>query len=179
MDLPPDDRVAVRRRDIALLGRRSHRLDDTGASQNDLAKAMDCRLKRSTPSLPRFLEDGQIFMSNNNTSERELRGIALGRKPCCASAASVPRRRATPGCLLSIAKIRGADNDAGNLLLDRTAFNSQSWRLLKRGSSNNSDSRGSPLREKRSRLTARTCSGRWSRWRTCLLLREPRGGIHE
>jgi transposase len=45
---------------------------------NDLAKAMDYLLKR-WPAFTRFLDDGRICLSNN-TAERALRGIALGRK---------------------------------------------------------------------------------------------------
>ena len=45
---------------------------------NDLAKAMDYMLKR-WPAFTRFLDDGQICLSNN-AAERALRGIALGRK---------------------------------------------------------------------------------------------------
>jgi transposase len=45
---------------------------------SDLAKAMDYMLKRY-PAFTRFLDDGRICMSNNS-AERGLRGIALGRK---------------------------------------------------------------------------------------------------
>ena len=45
---------------------------------NDLAKAMDYLLKR-WPAFTRFLDDGRACLSNN-TAERALRGIALGRK---------------------------------------------------------------------------------------------------
>jgi hypothetical protein len=45
---------------------------------NDLAKAMDYLLKRWL-AFTRFLDDGRICLSNN-TAERALRGIALGRK---------------------------------------------------------------------------------------------------
>jgi transposase len=45
---------------------------------HDLAKAMTYMLKR-WPSFTRFLDDGRICLSNN-TAERALRGIALGRK---------------------------------------------------------------------------------------------------
>ena len=50
-----------------------------GLSRNhDLAKVMAYMLKRRDAST-RFLEDGRICLSNN-TAERTLRGIALGRK---------------------------------------------------------------------------------------------------
>ncbi|CDK97539.1 putative transposase IS66 family [Magnetospirillum gryphiswaldense MSR-1 v2] len=45
---------------------------------NDLAKAMDYMLKR-WPAFTRFLDDGRVCMTNNS-AERALRGIALGRK---------------------------------------------------------------------------------------------------
>jgi transposase len=45
---------------------------------NAVAKAMDYMLKR-VDAFTRFLEDGRICVSNN-AAERELRGIALGRK---------------------------------------------------------------------------------------------------
>ena len=45
---------------------------------NEVAKAMGYMLKR-IDVFTRFLEDGRICLSNN-AAERELRGIALGRK---------------------------------------------------------------------------------------------------
>jgi len=45
---------------------------------NEVAKAMEYMLKRWT-AFTRFLDDGRICISNN-TAERALRGIALGRK---------------------------------------------------------------------------------------------------
>ena len=45
---------------------------------SDVAKAMDYMLKR-WEAFARFLSDGQICLTNN-AAERELRGIALGRK---------------------------------------------------------------------------------------------------
>jgi hypothetical protein len=45
---------------------------------SDLAKAFDYMLKR-WPAFTRFLDDGRVCLSNN-TAERGLRGIALGRK---------------------------------------------------------------------------------------------------
>jgi transposase len=44
----------------------------------DVAKAIDYMLKR-WPSFTRFLDDGRICLTNNS-AERALRGIALGRK---------------------------------------------------------------------------------------------------
>lgn len=45
---------------------------------SDVAKAMDYMLKR-WEVFARFLSDGRICLTNN-AAERELRGIALGRK---------------------------------------------------------------------------------------------------
>jgi transposase len=77
-----DERVAVRRQDIAPL------VDDLIAwmkrergklsRHNEVAKAFDYMLKRIA-AFTRFLNDGRICLSNN-AAERELRGIALGRK---------------------------------------------------------------------------------------------------
>jgi len=78
----PEARAAARAKDIAPLvheliewmkrerGKLSH--------HNEVAKAMNYMLKR-VDVFTRFLEDGRICLSNN-AAERELRGIALGRK---------------------------------------------------------------------------------------------------
>jgi transposase len=75
-------RMAARRKDIAPL------VDDLVdwmrreraklSRHNDVAQAMDYMLKR-IDAFTRFLEDGRICLSNN-AAERQLRGIALGRK---------------------------------------------------------------------------------------------------
>jgi transposase len=78
----PEARVAARRKDIAPLvhdiiewmKRERAKL----SRHNEVAKAMDYMLKR-VDVFTRFLEDGRICLSNN-AAERELRGIALGRK---------------------------------------------------------------------------------------------------
>jgi hypothetical protein len=44
----------------------------------EVAKAMDYMLKRWS-AFTRFLDDGRVCLTNN-AAERELRGIALGRK---------------------------------------------------------------------------------------------------
>jgi hypothetical protein len=75
-------RVATRRKDIAPLvndliewmKRERAKL----SRHNEVAKAMTYMLKR-VEVFTRFLEDGRICLSNN-AAERELRGIALGRK---------------------------------------------------------------------------------------------------
>ena len=78
----PEARVAARRKDIAPLvydlidwmKRERGKL----SRHNEVAKAMDYMLKR-IDVFTRFLEDGRICLSNN-AAERQLRGIALGRK---------------------------------------------------------------------------------------------------
>jgi hypothetical protein len=78
----PAERLAARRKDIAPL---VHDLIDWMKRErgklsrhNEVAKAMDYMLKRIAV-FTRFLEDGRICLTNN-AAERELRGIALGRK---------------------------------------------------------------------------------------------------
>jgi hypothetical protein len=80
--LPAEQRLAVRHEHIAPL------VADLGvwmreqrgrlSRHADLAKAMDYMLKRGD-AFTRFLTDGRICLTNN-AAERELRGVALGRK---------------------------------------------------------------------------------------------------
>jgi hypothetical protein len=78
----PEERLAARRKDIApqvddlieWMKRERGKL----SRHNEVAKAMDYMLKR-IDVFTRFLHDGRICLSNN-AAERELRGIALGRK---------------------------------------------------------------------------------------------------
>ncbi len=80
--LSPEARLAARRKDIAppvddliaWMKRERARL----SRHSEVAKAMDYMLKR-LDIFTRFLDDGRICLSNN-AAERELRGIALGRK---------------------------------------------------------------------------------------------------
>jgi transposase len=80
--LSAEARVAARRKDIAPLvndlidwmKRERAKL----SRHNEVAKAMHYMLKR-VDVFTRFLDDGRICLSNN-AAERELRGIALGRK---------------------------------------------------------------------------------------------------
>jgi transposase len=80
--LSPEARVAARRKDVAPLvndliewmKRERGKL----SRHNEVAKAMDYLFKR-VHVFTRFLDDGRICLSNN-AAERELRGIALGRK---------------------------------------------------------------------------------------------------
>ena len=78
----PDERLAVRRRDIAPLvdelieWMKRERAKLSG--HNPVAKALSYTLRR-VDVFTRFLHDGRICLSNN-AAERALRGIALGRK---------------------------------------------------------------------------------------------------
>jgi transposase len=80
--LPPERRLAVRRDAIApLLAELETWMRAARAKLSrhaDVAKAMDYMLKR-WDTFTRFLENGQICLSNNAV-ERALRGVALGRK---------------------------------------------------------------------------------------------------
>ncbi|SEE20678.1 Transposase [Rhizobiales bacterium GAS191] len=111
----PDARVAVRRRDIAPL------VDDLIdwmkreraklSRHNDVAKAMDYMLKRMDV-FTRFLEDGRICLSNN-AAERELRGIALGRKSWLfAGSDRGGERAAVMLTLIQTAKLNDVDPQA-------------------------------------------------------------------
>jgi transposase len=105
--LSPAERVTARRRDIAPLvndliewmKRERAKL----SRHNEVAKAMDYMLKR-IDIFTRFLEDGRICLSNN-AAERELRGIALGRK-----------------CWLFAGSDRGGERAAVMLTLIQTAL---------------------------------------------------------
>ncbi len=78
----PEARVAARRSEIAPLVNEliewMKRERAKLSHHNDVAKAFAYMLKR-VDVFTRFLEDGRICLSNN-AAERELRGIALGRK---------------------------------------------------------------------------------------------------
>jgi transposase len=80
--LPAAERLTVRRSRIAPLvtdletWMRSER--GRLSRHSDVAKALDYMLKRWA-AFTRFLQDGRICLTNN-AAERELRGIALGRK---------------------------------------------------------------------------------------------------
>lgn len=80
--LSAEARVAARRRNIAPLVNEliewMKRERGKLSRHNEVAKAMDYMLKR-IDVFTRFLGDGRICLSNN-AAERELRGIALGRK---------------------------------------------------------------------------------------------------
>jgi transposase len=88
---------------------------------NDLAKAMDYLLKRST-AFTRFLDDGRICLSNN-AAERALRGIALGRKSWLfAGSDRGGQRAAAMYSLIVTAKMNDVDPQAWLAdVLDRIA----------------------------------------------------------
>ena len=77
----------------------------------EVAKAMDYMLKR-WPAFARFLDDGRICLSNN-TAERALRGVALGRKSWlfCGSDRG-GRRAAAMYTLIGTARLNNLDPQA-------------------------------------------------------------------
>jgi transposase len=111
----PEARVAARRRDIApvvndlidWMKRERGKL----SRHNEVAKAMDYVLKR-LDVFTRFLEDGRICLSNN-AAERELRGIALGRKSWLfAGSDRGGERAAVMLTLIQTAKLNDVDPQA-------------------------------------------------------------------
>jgi transposase len=113
--LSPEARVAARRQDIATpvneliewMKRERAKL----SRHNEVAKAMDYMLKR-IDVFTRFLEDGRICLSNN-AAERELRGVALGRKSWLfAGSDRGGERAAVMLTLIHTAKLNGIDPQA-------------------------------------------------------------------
>lgn len=113
--LSPEQRIAMRRRDIAPLvnefiawmkqerAKLSH--------HNAVAKAFDYMLKR-VDAFTRFLDDGRICISNN-AAERALRGIALGRKAWLfAGSDRGGERTAVMLTLIQTAKLNDVDPQA-------------------------------------------------------------------
>ena len=80
--LPVEQRYAFRQERIAVLVSEFEAwmrgVRGKMSRHTDVAKAIDYMLKR-WPSFARFLDDGRICLTNNS-AERALRGIALGRK---------------------------------------------------------------------------------------------------
>jgi transposase len=113
--LSPDERLAVRREDIAPLVRE---LIDWMTCEraklsrhNEVAKAMDYMLRR-IEAFTRFLDDGRICLSNN-AAERALRGIALGRKAWLfAGSDRGGERAAVMYTLIQTAKLNDVDPQA-------------------------------------------------------------------
>ena len=78
---------------------------------SDVAKAMDYMLKRWN-AFTRFLVDGRICLTNN-AAERQLRGIALGRKSWLfAGSDRGGERAAVMYTLIQTAKLNGVDPQA-------------------------------------------------------------------
>jgi hypothetical protein len=78
---------------------------------NAVAKAMDYMLTR-WPAFTRFLDDGRICLTNN-TAERALRGLALGRKSWLfAGSARGAERAAVMYTLIQTAKLNDVDPQA-------------------------------------------------------------------
>ena len=78
---------------------------------SDVAKAMDYMLKRWA-AFTRFLDDGRICITNN-AAERELRGIALGRKSWLfAGSDRGGERAAVMYTLIQTARLNGVDPQA-------------------------------------------------------------------
>ncbi|MGE5388834.1 MAG: IS66 family transposase [Hyphomicrobiales bacterium] len=77
----------------------------------EVAKAMDYMLKR-WDAFTRFLDDGRICLTNN-CAERELRGVALGRKSWLfAGSDRGGERAAVIYTLIATAKLNGVDPQA-------------------------------------------------------------------
>jgi hypothetical protein len=97
--LPADRRQATRQDQSALLVAELKvwmRLEQARLSRHaEVAKAIDHLLKR-WDAFTRFLTDGRICLTNNS-AERALRGIALGRKSCLFAGSDRGGERA-PSC---------------------------------------------------------------------------------
>ena len=118
----PDQRLAAQGAPSSCAARTSRRLVDDLidwmkreraklSRHNEVAKAMDYMLKR-IDAFTRFLEDGRICLSNN-AAERELRGIALGRKSWLfAGSDRGGERAALMLTLIQTAKLNGVDPQA-------------------------------------------------------------------
>jgi transposase len=113
--LSSNERVAIRGRNIAPLV--NEFVDWMKAERgklsrhNEVAKAMDYMLRR-IEVFTRFLGDGRICLSNN-AAERELRGIALGRKSWLfAGSDRGGERAAVMYTLIQTAKLNDVDPQA-------------------------------------------------------------------
>jgi transposase/uncharacterized coiled-coil protein SlyX len=110
--LPAGQRLAARRVRVAPLvaALEIWMRDERGrlSRHADVAKAMDYMLKRWTAFI-RFLEDGRICLTNN-AAERELRGVALGRRAWLfAGSDRGGERAAAMYSLIATAKLNGID----------------------------------------------------------------------
>jgi transposase len=109
------ERLAMRREHVAPLvsdldvWMRSERVRLSRHSK--VAKAMDYMLKR-WEAFTRFLDDGRICLTNN-AAERELRGVALGRKSWLfAGSDRGGERAAVMYTLIQTAKLNNVDPQA-------------------------------------------------------------------
>jgi transposase len=113
--LPADKRLAFRRARVAPLVfalEEWMRAERARLSRHsDVAKAMDYMLKRWS-AFARFLDDGHICLTNN-AAERELRGVALGRKSWLfAGSDRGGERAAVIYTLIATARLNGVDPQA-------------------------------------------------------------------
>ncbi len=113
--LPADKRLAFRRERVTPLVASLEewmRAERARLSRHsDVAKAMDYMLKRWS-SFARFLDDGRICLTNN-AAERELRGVALGRKSWLfAGSDRGGERAAVMYTLIATARLNGVDPQA-------------------------------------------------------------------
>jgi transposase len=110
--LPAEQRLAVRQRRIApLVAELETWMREQRARMSrhaEVGKAMDYMLTR-WEAFGRFLTDGRICLTNN-AAERELRGVALGRKAWLfAGSDRGGERAATMYSLIATAKLNGVD----------------------------------------------------------------------
>jgi transposase len=113
--LPAAERLAVRRVRVAPLvsGLDAWMRAERGrlSRHSEVAKAMDYMLKRWV-AFTRFLDDGRICLTNN-AAERQLRGIALGRKSWLfAGSDRGGERAAVMYTLIQTAKLNDIDPQA-------------------------------------------------------------------
>jgi transposase len=113
--LPADERLAVRGARVAPLvaDLEAWMRAERGqlSRHSDVAKAMDYMLKRWA-AFTRFLDDGRICLTNN-AAERQLRGIALGRKSWLfAGSDRGGERAAVMYTLIQTAKLNDIDPQA-------------------------------------------------------------------
>jgi len=113
--LSADERLTVRRGQVASLVADLEAWMRTERAKlsrhSEVAKAMDYMLKRWA-AFTRFLGDGQICLTNN-AAERELRGIALGRKSWLfAGSDRGGERAAVMYTLIQTARLNGVDPQA-------------------------------------------------------------------
>jgi transposase len=113
--LAPPERVSVRKeRSRPLIFELEDWLCEQRArvsKNSETGKAIDYSLKRRS-ALTRFLDDGRVCMSNN-AAERELRGIAVGRRNWTfAGSDEGGRRAAIIYTLIATAKLNDVDPQA-------------------------------------------------------------------